>query len=417
MKDILKKALHEIKPTKEEEKKVFDRVNIIIKKINKKITHTNAILGGSGAKGTWLKTFDADIFVKFSCKHYHDKSEHLSDILGKTLKKLFPTVKRLHGSRDYFQIRQAGYTFEIVPILDIKKAEQAKNITDVSPLHAQWVKKHKRLADEIRLTKQFFKAQNAYGAESHIKGFSGYVCEILTIYYGSFKDLIKNASKWKEKVIIDINNYHKGKNIMMELNKSKLHSPMVIIDPVQSDRNAAAALSFGKFDIIRKSSKQFLSKPSIDFFRKKEFSIEGLKAKNKDKKIIIIKTAVKDGKRDVIGSKILKAFDHIRKKLVNNDFKLYNSGWEWDEKNPAVLYFVADKEELSKEKIRKGPILKAKWFVKDFKKKHKKTFIKGNRIYAYVKRDIRNAEDFAKCIKKDAYIKDKVKKFDCKIFN
>ena len=87
---------------------------------------------------------------------FKDKSDKLSDILQKFLKKSFK-ITRLHGSRDYFQIRQGKFTFEIVPILDIKRAEQAENITDVSPLHSNFVLRHKKLIDEMRLTKQFLR--------------------------------------------------------------------------------------------------------------------------------------------------------------------------------------------------------------------------------------------------------------------
>jgi len=71
-----------------------------------------------------------------------DRKE-LSDLLEKKLKSAFKSKKisRLHGSRDYFQIKENDFTTEIIPILDIKKAEQAEKITDVSPLHAEWVNK------------------------------------------------------------------------------------------------------------------------------------------------------------------------------------------------------------------------------------------------------------------------------------
>ena len=47
----------------------------------------------------------------------------------------------------------------------------------------------------------------------------------------------------------------------MELNKSKQQGPLIVIDPVQKDRNAAAALNHEKFEIIKKTAKQFLKKP------------------------------------------------------------------------------------------------------------------------------------------------------------
>ena len=51
--------------------------------------------------------------------------------------------------------------------LAIKAAEDAENITDVSPLHSKWVQKHsnEKIRDEIRLTKQFFKAKSKEAAD------------------------------------------------------------------------------------------------------------------------------------------------------------------------------------------------------------------------------------------------------------
>src|SRR3989338_1308861 len=144
LKNLLSEVLEEIKPAKEYEKEILNKASTIIKGIK----DAKAVLGGSGAKGTWLKTFDADIFVKFKYSKYKDNDSQLSEILEKFLKKHFKII-RLHGSRDYFQIKQGNFTFEIVPILEIKKAEEAKNITDVSPLHANFVLKHKKLIDEI----------------------------------------------------------------------------------------------------------------------------------------------------------------------------------------------------------------------------------------------------------------------------
>ncbi|MEK6951418.1 MAG: nucleotidyltransferase domain-containing protein, partial [Nanoarchaeota archaeon] len=238
---MFESILKKIKPPVEDEKKIFSLTNELISKI--KIKDTKVIIGGSLAKDTWLKdTHDIDIFVKFNYNKFKDKSHKLSMFLEKALKKLKPI--KLHGSRDYFQIEKQNYNFEIVPILDIKNILQARNITDISPLHVSWVKKHNK-ADQIRLTKAFAKAQNIYGAESYIQGFSGYVLEILTVYYGSFLSLVKNVSKWKERTIIDPEK--QLKNHLIELNKSKIQSPLILVDPVDKTRNASAVVSKEKY--------------------------------------------------------------------------------------------------------------------------------------------------------------------------
>ncbi len=413
MEDIKKALAHAlglIKPTKKEEEDVKEKVDDILNKINKNLKNARAILGGSGEKGTWLKeAHDADIFVLFDYKKYENMSDKISDILGKHLKKIFPEIIRLHGSRDYFQIKRKDFTFEIVPILGIKKAEQAKNITDVSPLHAKWVLKYKNLADDIRLVKQFCKAANVYGAESYIKGFSGYICEILAIYYGGFLNLARNAARWKDKVVIDPANYYKGKNAMDEMNKSKTYSPLVIIDPVQADRNAAAALSREKFDMFREACRKFLKSPSKEFFERKEISKEGLDKKARGKRLILLDVKAKAGKADVIGSMLLKALEHFNKKLVENDFKVYEHGWQWDKKGKASFYFIVDNKALPAAKKHIGPPLKADYHAKQFRKKYKKTFAENGKVCTLVKREFRKPEGLIRKSIDDEYVRERVK--------
>ena len=412
---ILGEVLREIQPDKNYKKEIFERLNDIIKKINRNQKNFNAVLGGSGAKGTWLKTFDADIFVLFDYKKYKDKSDKISDILEKNLKKKFKKLIKLHGSRDYFQIKENNFTFEIVPILKINKAEQAKNITDVSPLHSNWVKKHKKLVNEIKLTKQFCQAQNIYGAESHIKGFSGYVCEILAAYYGSFLNLIKNAAKWQDKVVVDVEKYYRGRDVFKIVNTSKLISPLIVIDPVQKDRNAAAALSINKFEAFRKAAKEFLKNPSKEFFIKKNLYSLFSELKNKNKKLIIIEAEPLAGKIDVVGSKLMKTFEFLKKKLQNYDFVIFSSEWEWNKNSNAFFYFLLDKNPLPKTIEIQGPPLAMNQHVDNFKKIHKKTFEKSGKLHAIDKREYVIPEDLLRDLLKDEYVNQRSKSIKLKI--
>ena len=412
IKQILDEVLQEIQPDENYEKEIFDNLNTIIKKINGNQKYINAILGGSGAKGTWLKTFDADIFVLFDYNKFKDKSDKLSDILEKVLKKKFNNVIRLHGSRDYFQINQGNFTFEIVPILKIQKAEQAKNITDVSPLHSKWVAKHKKLINEIRLTKQFCQAQNVYGAESYIRGFSGYVCEILTVYYGSFLNLIKSATKWNNKVVIDVEKYFRGKDVFKLVNTSKLASPLIVIDPVQKDRNAAAALNDEKFEAFKKVAREFLKNPLKEFFIKKDLKSIFLEKKSRNNKLIIVKVKPLSGKIDVIGGKLLKIYEFFKKEFQSHNFEILLTDWEWDKKNEAMFYFLFDKKSLPKNIEVEGPPLKIKEHFENFKKIHKKTLFKQGRIFALEKRKYLVPEELLKNIIKNQFVKERSKSIE-----
>ena len=405
MKNMLKNVLDEIKPTNEEEKQFVDSVNAFLKKLNNRLKDSKAILGGSGAKGTWLRNiYDVDIFVRFNYQKYKDKSDKISGLLEKNLKG-FRALK-LHGSRDYFQVRTGKFVFEVIPILDIKKPSQAKNITDISPLHAEWVLKNKKFCDDIRLLKKFCKANNVYGAESYINGFSGYVCEILTVYYKGFEGFIREAAKWKPKVVVDIKKYHK--NALNEINMSKIGGPLVVVDPVQKGRNAAAALSYEKFYRLIDACRRFLRKPSKDFFKEERISFEDLKKKAKDNKLVVLDVRTKQGKVDVVGCKVMKVFEFVNKGIVFNEFSLLDSGWEYDKKDKAVLWFILKKEKLDKLKEWQGPPLKSKQNVERFKKKHKNVFVKSGRVYAKVKRDFVVADDLVRGLVRDTYVREKV---------
>ncbi|MBI4151413.1 nucleotidyltransferase domain-containing protein [Candidatus Woesearchaeota archaeon] len=159
-----------IKPTPEEQKRVAAATDSFIQKLSPHLDSATAVLGGSGAKGTWLSgNHDLDIFVLFPLRQYASKSMELSTFLEKSLRRAFPRLKinRINGSRDYFQMEYQGFNLEIVPIFKITTATQAVNITDVSPLHTRWVRKQpQKVKDQILLTKQFCRAAGVYGAES-----------------------------------------------------------------------------------------------------------------------------------------------------------------------------------------------------------------------------------------------------------
>ncbi len=411
----MKSILQKIKPSKEEEKHFTTATASFLKSLNAALgMEATAILGGSGAKGTWLSgNHDVDVFVVFDYKKYVDKSAELSGFLEKALKKAFPkgAIERLHGSRDYFQLSYQGLMFEAVPILKISKAEQAQNITDISPLHSQWVNKHAaKIKDDIRLLKQFCKANTLYGAESYIGGFSGYVLEILTAHYGSFEKVLKAAQKWKEKDVVDPSKFYKTKELaLFHINTSKLQSPLVVVDPVDKSRNAAAALSMEKFLLLKEISKRYLQKPSEDFFVKEQLTVDTLQKKYQGKGTLVLVTVVPtEGKEDAVGAKLLKVFELLREKLQG--FGVLHAGWVWEKGSEAFFYVVTKKKELPSEEVRLGPPLKLKEFVEDFKKKNKNTFEENGRIKATVKVEHPQLKDFVATLLKHEYIQNKTVK-------
>jgi tRNA nucleotidyltransferase (CCA-adding enzyme) len=333
------------------------------------------------------------------------KDDNLSMMLKRILKPF--KTEPVHGSRDYFKVKN-DLNFEIVPVLDIKRAEQAQNVTDFSPEHVKWFNKNgAKYRDGVMLAKKFCKANKVYGAESYINGFSGHVIDILVVYYKGFVPLLKAAGKWKQKQVIDFYNKHKGK-ALFELNKSKTQGNLIVVDPVQPDRNASAALDDEKLAIFVSAARKFLKKPSKEFFAEKKEDREKLKKKG----AIVLEAASKKGKEDISGAKLLKAFEFVEKGLA--EFGVKGSGWEWDKKKKALFWYFPRLKSLKPEKEWGGPPLMMENRVKDFKKKYKKTFQKKGRIYAVIKRRHTTPESLVKELIKEKYFKEKVKK--CTIY-
>lgn len=404
---ILKDALNEIKP-KNNLKQHRIVLNKIIKCIKKNKIKASALIGGSIAKGTFLNNYDCDIFVKFDLKY---KNEDISALLLNILNNGFSDIRTMHGSRDYFNIRLKDVKYEVIPVLDVSSYKEARNVTDMSPLHVTWVKKNiGDLGNDVRLIKQFCKAQGVYGAESYINGFSGYILEVLIIHYKGLKNLIRAASEWKPNLFIDHEKQYKDRQTAIEkLNEAKTLCPLILIDPVQKDRNAAAALSLEKFSKFILAVKLFLNNPNKDFFIIKHFDLKETERKAKDNNVelVLFECRVSENKDDVAGSKIVKAFNYIKTKFLDNEFKILDSGWSFEEK--VYLWYYVYPNVLPNEKVNEGPMIYVESeHIKRFIEKYPAVFVSESKIYAFAKRNITNIKDLVKTLKNDEYLKEKL---------
>ncbi len=419
---VVEKILKQHKVTQKEHDSILKKMDYFMQEIRHALQKENVnayvMLGGSAAKGTFVKNdFDCDIFVRFLYDEY--KEQNISESMEKVLKKV-PKIEyeRVHGSRDYFQGVWKGLHYEVIPVLYVIKPWMAKNITDMSPLHVEWLNRRltKELRDEILLMKLFCKAQKVYGAESYMHGFSGHVVDLLTIYYGSFKTLLENAELWEEKHVINMT--PQPIDLLKDLNEDKLQSPLIIIDPVQPNRNAAAALGYEQFYHFKNQAKAFLQKSSTSFFKRKSVALATVKKRRKSiqKKrqcMLILKAMPTHGKLDTIGTKILKALEKIAQTFQHEEFTVLETNWDWEEmpKKPAILWLIIKEQKLSKKKEHIGPPLKMRKDVEAFQKKHKKTLFKEERIFAEVERKWTTPEALLSALLKRKDIKEKAKKW------
>ncbi len=383
----ISKIWDEVLPETNKEEFMEDYVSKFIFKLKERIKKLNleveVHVGGSYAKGTLIKKeyYDIDLFLRFSKKYPQSKYNSLT----KKILRPFKNKKIVHGSRDYFRLKVNSWLFlEIVPVKKISNYKEAENVTDLSYFHVKYLKNKissEKIRKEIKLAKSFCYATRTYGAESYIKGFSGYSLELMIYHYGSFLNFLKNLVKSEEKLIIDIEKHYKNKNeILVELNGAKLESPIILIDPTFKERNASASLSYETFKVFKTKAKDFLKNPSEKFFKIEKINYPKLKESSRQKnfEFILIQTKTKKQRGDVAGSKLLK-FKNTLHKEFERYFEIKDSGFEYLENKKALNYFIVKKK---KELIFEGPFLKDKNNVELFKKEHKNTFINKEKILA-----------------------------------
>ena len=260
MKELVKKALKQVEPKLEEKEKLLNLKDSILNEIKELgIKDVEPKVVGSIAKGTYLEGTDIDIFLVFQ-KGTNLKEEGLA-----MARKILPEGKELYAQHPYLRGEIKGVGIDLVPCFAIDKSTESISAVDRTPFHTDWVVSNiAGLENEVRLTKQFLKAIGAYGANSAIGGFSGYLVEILCIKYGGFLNLIKELSQWRPPVIID------------EI-KNAPDSPIMICDPVDHKRNVAAGVTLKGLGTAILASKSFIDKPSMNFFypEYKERSFQG----------------------------------------------------------------------------------------------------------------------------------------------
>ncbi|MFH0831576.1 MAG: hypothetical protein V1886_01785 [archaeon] len=419
MNSILNSVLGRIKPNDSE----IIRMNALTAELKAKIEkglkkskiNADVFIGGSLAKNTLIRkdVYDIDIFVRFAFKDYSAKDSMLSDILEKALKSQNLKSRRIHGSRDYFHVKAAGsIIFEIVPVLHVKKPQEAVNVTDLSSFHVSYVSKkiNKKLADEIRLAKAFCYAQRCYGAESYIQGFSGYAVELLVLHFGSLMKLAKAALKWKdmldkkEKIVIDSAKHYKNKNdVLININEAKLASPIILVDPTYSVRNATASVSIETLERFIEACVKLAGKANAGMFEKKEIDIAMLKkSAKKSKAELSILYAATGKSKDVAPAKLRKFLDFVLFVMQRHGFEVIRKEIDFAGKE-ARMHIIY--KSPGKEMIAQGPPINRIDNLLAFRKKYKNISIKKGVAYARIKRKVRDIKAAADLIRKGSEIK------------
>ncbi|HJX04401.1 MAG TPA: CCA tRNA nucleotidyltransferase [Thermoplasmata archaeon] len=251
-------VLAKIKPSPAQNRKVREVVAELFKKVSTEARslgiHIDSMLVGSVAKGTHLRDPDVDLFMLFP------ESTPLETMKEKGLE----IGRRVIDGREHFAqhpyVRGTykGFQVDLVPCFKIRDTKSKMSAVDRTPFHTEFVKKHlgASQADEVRLLKRFMKGVGCYGAEAKVQGFSGYLCELLVMRFGTFRKVLEAAKEWKVGEALELPGFP-GK---------EFPETFTFVDPVDPTRNVASAVAPETLVRLVMACRDYLQSPSEKLF-------------------------------------------------------------------------------------------------------------------------------------------------------
>lgn len=376
---VSQKILEEITPDAEKKRQVHALAEKLRREVEatvrKRKIKASVRVEGSVAKDTWIsREPDIDIFIQLPSSLPREDFEKVALEVAKEATRGSKQVERF-AEHPYLEAFVDGVRVNIVPCYKVRKG-QWKSATDRTPYHTDYMKPllSKRLRDEVRLLKQFMKGVGVYGAEIKVGGFSGYLCELLVLNYGSFVNVLKMLADFRTKQVIDYAGFYKRKERELE---RVFKEPLVIIDPVDKRRNAASAVRRERLDHFIAASRAFLSTPQRRFFfpnRPKPFSAKRIANLmiDRDSSIVFVKFGRVNTVPDVLWGQLYKTRRALRNLLLQNDFVILRDSVWSNESDINVLMFEVEHLQLPAVKKHLGPPLERVKECKDFLQKHRK---------------------------------------------
>jgi len=251
-------VLGRIRPTPEERAYVRAMGERLIEAVERS-GMAKAMMVGSVARDTFVRgDRDLDVFMLFDpALSREDLQEQGLSLARRIAEEFGATWREKYAEHPYLNATINSLDIDLVPCYAVASATEIKSAVDRTPFHTRYILAHiGGYADDVLLCKQFAKAGGVYGSDHMTEGFSGYLCEILTIHYGGFHALIEAAARWKPGETIDIERH----------GTKQFEDPLVVIDPVDPERNVAAALSLSRMFEFVELARGYLAEPSLTFF-------------------------------------------------------------------------------------------------------------------------------------------------------
>jgi len=281
--------------------------------------------------------------------------EHTCLNLAKAAARGHRIVER-YADHPYIEAWIGSVRVNIVPCFRVEPRRWI-SATDRTPYHTDYMNKRldARLRDEVRLLKKFMKGIGTYGAEARVGGFSGFLCEIMVLHYGSFLGAIESAQAWRRGQLIDVAGSYSN---FPDQARDLFPEPLIAVDPVDPGRNAAAGVRENRFWEFVSACRTFMSRPSQRFFetRQKQVSLRELRRLlDRHPNTVFLVVPKIEAVVDVIWSQLYKTERALRKQLEANDFRVIRSASWSDEDRVNVLMFELEELELARVCKHYGP--------------------------------------------------------------
>lgn len=251
-------VLSVIRPEKRERDDICTVAEMLVKAVNESTTAKGMVVG-SVARNTWISgDRDIDVFMLYPPELPRESLEEEGIVLGRSIASRFGgQFVEKYAEHPYINTTISGFDVDLVPCYAVTDSARIQSAVDRTPFHTRYIQSHIHgLEDDVLLMKQFSKAGGVYGSDLMTEGFAGYLCELLVLTYGGFGALVEACKSWQKGQTIDIAG-HQGK---------QFDDPLVVIDPVDPNRNVAASVSRAKMGEFIELCRGYSESPGSEYF-------------------------------------------------------------------------------------------------------------------------------------------------------
>lgn len=314
---------------------------------------------GSVARDTWLvgqRDIDTFIVLRHGTgrKDLLRVNEVVKDYAGKGWVEAY-------AEHPYVKKMMEGFEVEFIPCFRAEAGRGFMSATDRTPLHTSYLlpRLTSQLRDDVRVLKALMRGIGVYGAEIKVGGFSGYLCELLIVAHGSFEALIESAANWDEHPVIQL---EKG-------TAPKIKEPLVVIDPVDPNRNVASAVTETALWTFVAAARALVEKPAEKFFKKPTRTSSGLKGKLEGRGSDLLFVVIRDEEPpvpDTLWGQLYRTEKALGRALGERGFKVFRSGSWSDEASRHIFVYELESIALPPLIKKVGPPVRLQKDSRDF---------------------------------------------------